>query len=108
MSLETKLEQYSAICEREPPFNLETQNESDPEDGSTVLEANGAYKKAEKPFKLTTEDVVKYSTMFVKIHDREYNALHLLLNKIRDLNICEKYKDLKSVGRATSRRSTFF
>ncbi|KAJ0181694.1 hypothetical protein K1T71_002416 [Dendrolimus kikuchii] len=75
ISLQTALEEYNDICSKNPPFNSETQNVSDCEDGSTVLDVNGAYKKTENTFKLTTDEIEKYSTMFITVHGREYNVL---------------------------------
>lgn len=81
------------------------------EDGSTVLAADGKYKKDKSAYRLTPAEIEKYSNMYVKIVNREFNVLNVLRNKIRDLDMCERYKnhDLKSVGRANvHRRPTDF
>ncbi|XP_041968754.1 uncharacterized protein LOC121725734 [Aricia agestis] len=51
---------------------------------------------------ITPGDIEKYSKRYILINDRNYNVLHILKNKARDLRMCEQYKDhdRKSIGRA--------
>ncbi|CAG5056626.1 unnamed protein product [Parnassius apollo] len=108
MSLETSLDEYSAICAMSQQQSTKPQCDSGSEDGSTVLDVKCNFKKEEKAFKLTHDEIKKYANMYVCVRGREYNVLNVLINKIRDLNMCERYKDhdLKSVGCGiTHRRS---
>ncbi|XP_046961263.1 uncharacterized protein LOC124530935 [Vanessa cardui] len=59
-------------------------------------------------FKITPSDIEKYSNSYVTLNGRKYNVLSVLINKARDLSICERYKDydLKSVGRGFSYRQS--
>ncbi|KAL4715102.1 hypothetical protein ACJJTC_012149 [Scirpophaga incertulas] len=100
MSPETTVEEYDAICAVAPEFVYETECDNSSAAGSTVIEYTNN-KAKEDPLKLTAAEMEKYSNMYVTIHHRKYNVLNVLINKIRDLNMCEKYKnhDHKSVGR---------
>lgn len=62
-------------------------------------------KEPKKVFKLTSEEIEEYANMYVDICGTEYNLLNLLLNKIEDLNMCEKFMKYegKGVGRGCSR-----
>ncbi|XP_014362650.2 uncharacterized protein LOC106714194 [Papilio machaon] len=98
MTLETNLVEYNAICVKQPEFSLIQNSEGSSIDGSTVLDID---QKGEKTvYKLTHDEIEKYADMNITLHGREYNALKILVNKIRDLNICERYKDhdLKTIG----------
>lgn len=101
MTVSTTLSEYSTICAEAPKF----EPESGSEDGSTVIDYRGKDKQEKRAYKLTPEEIEKYSCMYVKLNGREYNVLNVLLNKARDLNMCERYKDhdLKSAGRANIR-----
>ncbi|CAK1603376.1 unnamed protein product [Parnassius mnemosyne] len=108
ITLETSLDEYSAICATRPQKIRKTLCYSSSEDGSTVLDVKCNFIKEKKAFKLTHGEIEKYANMYVSVRGREYNVLNVLLNKIRDLNMCERYKDhdLKSVGCGiTQRRS---
>lgn len=60
-------------------------------------------------FQITPTDVEKYSKSYMNFNGQEQNMLTLLINKARDLNICQRYQDgdLKSLGRGYSYRSPF-
>ncbi|XP_013200405.1 uncharacterized protein LOC106142991 [Amyelois transitella] len=111
ISLTISLEDYKKLCINLPCPDTASavstsQCNSDSEDGSTVIEYGGNYKKEKKLFKLTPTEIEKYCNMYVVVHGREYNVLNVLLNKTRDLNMCERYKDhdLKSIGRGITGR----
>ncbi|RVE53295.1 hypothetical protein evm_002128 [Chilo suppressalis] len=105
MSLNTTLEEYDAICAAAPQFELERECSDVSVDGSTVVEYGTKKTKHRDIYKLTAAEIEMYSNTYVTIGERKYNVLHVLTNKIRDLNICEQYKDhdRKSVGRASYR-----
>ncbi|KAI8427614.1 hypothetical protein MSG28_002101 [Choristoneura fumiferana] len=95
MTLTTTLLKYRTIAESAPKLNVELDSES--EDGSTVVN------KETQKFRLTPSEIEEYSGMYFKEHGKEINVLNMLINKTRDLIMCERYKDRKSVGRAFSR-----
>jgi hypothetical protein len=102
----TPLSEYSAISAAAPKFDVDEECSEASEDGSTVLEYSS------KPpnyyqYRLREADIEKYSNKYVNIHGVKYDALTIVKNKIRDFNMCERYKDhdLKSMGRATHRWS---
>ncbi|KAJ2944609.1 hypothetical protein O0L34_g3964 [Tuta absoluta] len=103
ISFETPLATYVTICANVPALDP-AEYDSDAADGDTVV--TKANHDLDTYYKLTPEEVEKYSRMYITVHDREYNVLNVLLNKLNDLRMCEKYKnhDLKRVGRACSRR----
>ncbi|XP_063838906.1 uncharacterized protein LOC135087969 [Ostrinia nubilalis] len=104
MSLNTTYEEYSDICAGAPQLETVEECHSSSGEGSTVLE----YGIAREPmYTLSPSDMEKYSHMYITVCGREYNVLNVLTNKMRDLNMCEQYKDhdLKRVGRASSRHS---
>ncbi|XP_050362296.1 uncharacterized protein LOC126781381 [Nymphalis io] len=78
------------------------------EDGNTDLASSSGQCKDKNAYKISPSDIEKYSNSYVTIHGREYNVLSILMNKARDLSICERYKDydLKCVGRGFSYRQS--
>lgn len=96
VTLTTALLEYRSIAEKAPKLNVELDSES--EDGSTVLD-----NETKKKYRLTPSEIEEYSGMYFKEHGKEINVLNMLINKTRDLLMCERYKDRKSVGRAYSR-----
>lgn len=102
MTTETSLVQYNAICDKAEPFDT---NESDSSSagGSSVTYIENVRDSPNKQLKLTPSELEKYSKEYITVAGREYNVLTVLLNKARDLYMCEKYKDAKSIGRATTR-----
>ncbi|KAL0849003.1 hypothetical protein ABMA28_013380 [Loxostege sticticalis] len=105
MTLETTYEEYSAICDNAPQLEIIEECDSASGDGSTVLEYGGT--KDNTLYTLSPSEIERYANMYVTVCGREYNVLNVLTNKMRDLNMCEQYKDhdLKSVGRASTRHS---
>lgn len=105
MNLETSYSDYYAICEAKPQLTIAKECNDDYEDGSTVLEGGSKSAKDKNMYKLTPAEIEKYSNMYFTVSGQEFNVLNILTNKIRDLKMCDKYKDhdLKSVGRATYR-----
>ncbi|CAG9784573.1 unnamed protein product [Diatraea saccharalis] len=104
MTFDTTLEEYDAICAAAPQFETAQECSDVSEEGSTVVDY--VQNKTEKDVcKLTAAEIEKYSHTYVSFAGQKYNVLNVLCNKIRDLKICEKYKDhdLKSVGRASYR-----
>ncbi|XP_047986942.1 uncharacterized protein LOC125226850 isoform X2 [Leguminivora glycinivorella] len=89
------LEQYEAIARDAP--RLQTPEHSITDECSTVLTNHHDHH-------LTADEIEEYSKMYIKVNGIQYNVLNIILNKCHDLRMCEKYKDKKSVGRATSRR----
>ncbi|XP_031763830.2 uncharacterized protein LOC113516727 isoform X2 [Galleria mellonella] len=107
INLTTTLLEYNTICAKAVPLEISLECESQQEDGSTIVGFD--INKKEK-YKLTPDEIEKYSNMYITISGQEYNVLNILLNKIKDLIICERYKDYdkKSVGRGVgSRRLNF-
>lgn len=106
MTVCTTLPEYSAICASAPQFVPETGSQ----DGSTVIDYTGKDKKEQRAYKLTHEEIEMYSGMYATFNGREYNVLNVLLNKARDINMCERYKDhdRKSAGRANTRAPTSY
>lgn len=105
VSLGISLEEYSAICENAPVLEDGLNSSSSSIDSSTSSESASNKKQKCHLRKWTADEIDEYAHMFVTIHGKEYNVLHLLLNKLADLHMCRKYRDhdLKSVGRANHR-----
>ncbi|GBP38039.1 hypothetical protein EVAR_95164_1 [Eumeta japonica] len=74
------------------------------DDSGTTVTRNGI---KEELVKLTAEEKQRYATMTIEINGEKLNALFVLQNKIRDLNMCEKYKKYegRSFGRGFTKRS---
>ncbi|XP_059059270.1 uncharacterized protein LOC131852601 isoform X2 [Achroia grisella] len=99
--------EYNAICANAEPFEISIECDSPEEDGSTIVE----YDKHEREkYNLTPAEIEKYSNMYITLCGREYNVLNILSNKIKDLIMCERYKDhdRMSVGRGVGRRRSSF
>ncbi|CAH0726531.1 unnamed protein product, partial [Brenthis ino] len=106
ISCNISLDEYISKVEQMP--KLDTKFEYDSLCGeSTAVEFSE--NKDKREIKITPTDIEKYSNSYITINGREYNVLTMLINKARDLNICERYKDhdLKSIGRGCSYRSSF-
>lgn len=105
ISLGISLEEYNDICVKAPVFEDHLDSSSTSIDSSTSSEDGSNKKQNYHLRKWTAEKIDEYAHMFVTIHGKKYNVLHLLLNKLVDLQMCKKYRDhdLKSVGRAYHR-----
>ncbi|CAH2104864.1 unnamed protein product [Euphydryas editha] len=103
ITLQITLEEYIDIIEKCPKIENVLETESLFGDGSTIVGSMGKDKGA---YKITPSDIEKYANRYVMINGCEYNVLSILMNKARDLSICERYKDhdLTSVGRGYSYR----
>ncbi|XP_004929226.1 uncharacterized protein LOC101744759 [Bombyx mori] len=101
ISTNLSLEEYNSICGKVLDICEARKSDCASEDGSTVV--NAKLKEQKTIYTLTFEEIEMYSNMYITIAGQEYNALNLLLNKIRDLRMCEKYKNAKPIGRATTR-----
>ncbi|KAM3962797.1 LOW QUALITY PROTEIN: uncharacterized protein ACR2FA_003180 [Aphomia sociella] len=102
LTTETTLDEYNAICAKVVQFEISSDCSSLQGDGSTVV----GYSRKKEKYKLTPSEIEKYSKMYITICGREYNVLNVLLNKIKDLSMCERYKDhdIKSIGRGVRPR----
>lgn len=105
MSPETTLAEYSAICDMVEPLCTQDEEDCDAHSvgGSSVTYIENSENVPNKKLKLTTSEIEKYSNEYLNVGGREYNVLRVLMNKARDLYMCERYKDARSVGRATTR-----
>ncbi|XP_063358937.1 uncharacterized protein LOC134648351 [Cydia amplana] len=92
------VDQYEAIAKDAPQLELADDASSD--ECSTVVTNR-------QDNRLTADEIEEYSKMYIKVNGIQYNVLKIILNKCHDLSMCERYKDRKSVGRATTRHSTF-
>ncbi|XP_045459284.1 uncharacterized protein LOC123669738 [Melitaea cinxia] len=108
ITLQTTLEEYNEILEKCPKLENFLETDSLSGDDSTVVESV-APTKDKSAYKISPEDIEKYANKYVIINGCKYNVLSILINKARDLSICERYKDhdLKSVGRGYSYRNSF-
>lgn len=100
---ELTLSDYTAICAKAIEQNPLESPHSD-EEGSTCTYIDRVSPPS-VPFKPTAEEIEKYSNIYITISGVEYNVLNVVLNKTRDLRMCELYADQKYIGRATSRSS---
>lgn len=102
MTTEATLVQYNAICGKVETL---TQDDSDSSSagGSSVTYIENIRNAPKKILKLTPSEIEMYSNEYIVVGGREYNVLTVLMNKARDLYMCERYKDATSVGRATTR-----
>lgn len=107
ITLQTTLEEYNEIIEKCPKLENFLENESLSGDSST--EESVGPSKDKSACKISPEELEKYANKYVIIKGCKYNVLSILMNKARDLSICERYKDhdLKSIGRGYSYRNSF-
>lgn len=107
ITLQTTLEEYNEILEKCSKFENFLENDSLSGDSSTVESV--APSKDKSAYKISPEELEKYANKYVIINGSKYNVLSILMNKARDLSICERYKDhdLKSIGRGYSYRNSF-
>lgn len=99
------LAEYRAICDKVEQLSLEEDSDIDSVGGSSVTYIENTNLDGPKHLKLTEHEIEQYSNQYIVVNGREYNLLTVLINKARDLYLCELYKDAKSVGRATTRLS---
>lgn len=107
ITLQTTLKEYNEILEKCPKLENILENESLSGDSST--EESVGPSKDKSAYKISPEELEKYANKYVIIKGCKYNVLSILMNKARDLSICERYKDhdLKSIGRGYSYRNSF-
>ncbi|XP_063529792.1 uncharacterized protein LOC134741004 [Cydia strobilella] len=94
--------QYETIVKNAPQLELADKSDNTSSDEcSTVVTNNRQHNY------LTADEIEEYSKKYIKINGIQHNVLNIIINKCHDLSMCERYKDKKSVGRATTRHSTF-
>ncbi|XP_047545017.1 uncharacterized protein LOC125077202 isoform X3 [Vanessa atalanta] len=105
ITLQINLQEYEDILETSNSETVVNKSESLFED--TEILSSGQYED-KSAFKISPSDIEKYSNSYVTLNGKKYNVLSVLINKARDLSICEHYKDydLKSVGRGYSYRQS--
>lgn len=105
ISLGISLPEYNDICENTPVFEDQLNNSLTSIDSSTSLEGGSNKKQKYHLHKWTADKIEECAYTSVTMYGKKYSVLHLLLNKLADLNMCKKYRDhdLKSVGRANHR-----
>ncbi|XP_072936650.1 uncharacterized protein [Epargyreus clarus] len=107
VTLQMSLQEYTTLVDNKPVlsqlFNI------DSEDGDTDVDTEVNYEKNKDAYRLTPAEIEKYSKLYITVHGCEYNVLNLLVNKARDLRMCERYRDhdLKSIGRGISFRGSY-
>ncbi|XP_032530194.2 uncharacterized protein LOC116779817 isoform X1 [Danaus plexippus] len=108
VTLQLSLENYLDIIENKKADST-LNNMSVLDDTSTLIDFTKPEKYKSK-HKISPEDIQKYANRYIFINGSEHNVLTILINKARDLNMCERYKDydLKSIGRGISNRASTF
>ncbi|KOB73455.1 Uncharacterized protein OBRU01_10726, partial [Operophtera brumata] len=101
----TTLAQYSAICDMVEPFCTQDEEDTDTHSagGSSVTYEESKENTSYKKLQFSPSEIEMFSNETINVAGREYNLLAVLVNKARDIYMCERYKDAKSVGRATTR-----
>ncbi|XP_039764670.1 uncharacterized protein LOC120637098 [Pararge aegeria] len=107
ITFKTTIQEYTALIENMRTIDTIFSEPEFVDDCSTVV---GKEKRDKCDFKIMPADIEKYATRFITLNGKQYNVLTILINKSRDLKMCEKYKDhdLKSIGRGISYRSKLF
>lgn len=106
ITLSITYQEYKSISDNMATQESEGSSDSDQDevDGTAIVPLSMSI--CDGVYKLSTTEIEKYANMFIVVAGEKRNALQLLLNKIKDLKMCENDKNLNSVGRATSRSST--